>query len=244
MSDDEFSDFSDDQPTVVTLKTTNIIVNKEEKEKNLDLEIDKKKEEEKNLVLEIDCKDKEKEETKDTKEFGELIVNDELIKEDENIKYPLQWNDYKKIENNVLKAILVLNWVEETFIIRASLKYIYEKNEKYEYTSQSYDLKKYKEITEDFLPKLSLVYMVFNILEKCPYDELYECKSMLYISKMFKKSPKDLLLYFSKKIDSNSVLEKCLGYYALIFMDYPLNRKIEHFVALETSKKSLELLFV
>lgn len=249
MSDDEFSDFSDDQPTILT--KVQIL----EPTKKIDEPIVEKIDE---LIVEkidetiVENKDKEKIEEKVVEKIDDKIEKEEKTEEtneetndvNDEIKYPLQWNDYKKIENDILKSILVLNWVEETFVIRASLKYIYEKEEKYEYTSQSYDLKKYKQSTNDFLPKLSLVYMVFNILEKCPFDELYECKSMLYISKMFKKSPKDLLLYFSQKVNSDCILEKCLGFYSLIFMDHPSNRNMEHFVGLETNKKLLETLLL
>jgi hypothetical protein len=231
MSDDEFSDFSDDQPTIIIKKeeVQDLSIVDEIVEKKVDNDIVE------NKVIQEEIK-----EIVDEKEKKSL--NEEEL--NQKITYPLQWNDYKKIENDILKSILVLNWVEETFVIRASLKYIYEKEEKYQYTSQSYDLKKYKQPTDDFLPKLSLVYMVFNILEKCPFDELFECKSMLYISKMFKKSPKDLLIYFSQKLDSNSLLEKCLAYYSLIFIDHPSNRNMEHFVGLETNKKLLETMLL
>lgn len=237
MSDDEFSDFSDDQPTIIQAKGM------ESLESTIMPEI-------KDAIL-PEIKDAS-ETVNIVKDENKIVLDETLlnktisknISENLNVLFPLQWLDYKKVENDILKTILILCWVEEKFVVRASLKYIIEKDNVYEYTSNVYNLKNYKENTEDFLPKLSLVFIIFNILEKCPFEELYDCKSMLYISKMFKKSSKDLLIYFSKGINSKSILEKCLGYYALIFLEHPLNRNIEHFVELEKYKKSLETMLI
>jgi hypothetical protein len=246
MSDDEFSDFSDDQPTIIQAKGMESLehtIMPEIKDAILTeikdaSDTEKKVQDENKIILDETLLDK----TKEKDELSDIINKNSS--ENLNVLFPLQWLDYKKVENDILKTILILCWVEEKFVVRASLKYIIEKDNVYEYTSNVYNLKNYKENTEDFLPKLSLVFIIFNILEKCPFEELYDCKSMLYISKMFKKSSKDLLFYFSKGINSKSILEKCLGYYALIFLEHPLNRNIEHFVELEKYKKSLETMLV
>lgn len=59
---------------------------------------------------------------------------------------------------------------------------------------------------------------------------------------MFQKTPEALLDYFKPCINSDSCLEKCLGYYAHIFSLHPELRNVEHFVELEKNKKALELI--
>jgi hypothetical protein len=256
MSDDEFSDFSDDQPTLISIpeqtsaplvqkleqELVSEIVFEEEQHKDDEIKHEVKEEETKR---EVENDDKvmldDKKEDVDTKETKEIDVIQE--EEEVDIQFPLTWIEYKKIEADILKFILLFCWVEEKFVVRASLKNImYDKE--FTFKSQEYDIKKYTEKTYEFLPKLCLLYIIFNFLEKCPYTEFFESKSILYVSRMYKKTPKELLEFFKPKKDSEITIEKCLGYYSKIYLEPIESREAQDFIELEKNKVKLESLFI
>ena len=142
-SDDEFSDFSEDEKKVV--KEELVAKNEETPTpaENLD-----------DSLVHEDQDDEDYESETDKIE----------------ISFPLNWDEYKKIESDILKYVLLHCWVEEKFVVRASIKnLIYNENEQFEFKTKSYDIKDYNEKTYDITAKLCLLYTIFNFLEKCPY---------------------------------------------------------------------------
>ena len=255
MSDDEFSDFSDDQPTLISIPDVVTKADVEtEKETELVMEKVQVVEEEEKVVEKIEPSIEQKLETtpdeidekpevkvpKEEEKILEMALKEE--EDDVDIQFPLTWNEYKKIEADVLKFILLFCWVEEKFVVRASLKNImYDKD--FSFKTEEYDIKKYKEKTYEFLPKLCLLYIIFNFLEKCPHDEFFESKSILYVARMYKKSPKELLTFFKDKTDSDVAIERCLGYYSKIYLQSTESREAQDFIELEKNKVKLESLF-
>lgn len=127
MSDDEFSDFSDDQPTVLVAPAP--VENKIEELLHLTLESQPP-------VVNADITVKEETLYESPPENVEPIKGED----DMDIpNFPLDWTEYKKIESDVLKHILLFSWVEEKFVVRASLKNIIFK-ENYEFKTKVYDI--------------------------------------------------------------------------------------------------------
>lgn len=230
-SDEEFSD-EELLPLVLP-------INEEQEELEEKIQITK------DDILNDNIVEEKKENEEQTEIISECIENVEEEKKNEDLKIEkIEWMN-KQLQNKILKYLINYIWIEEKFHIRSTLRNF--NLDDIEIKSACYILKNYKEKTKFFLPKLALTYVLFNLLEKCPQEEIIETIFMVYLKKVYKmENSLDVLLLFSQNSFTTS-LEKCLHYYSLLYLSNVEERLKEpmfhNFGYLELEKQKLETLF-